>query len=159
LPYFYQRIIIRIVQPVLLSGLTLMWYFAVKNPILIAVIVAVMLIIIFVLYIRYKNRVNISKMAKIAPLHGNGDSSGTSSRDRGSRNGSESKTAEMIAIGAAGNTLNSPAAVKSNKQQYSSADSSSQDAERVMPSAAPKTLNVLKEEDEESSNFSSISDM
>eukprot|EP01034_Spumella_vulgaris_P031902 gene31902-39415_t len=48
LPYFYQRVIIRFVQPVLLSGLTLLWYFAIKNPIYIGVLAAILIVVCFV---------------------------------------------------------------------------------------------------------------
>jgi len=73
LPYFYQRIVIRIVQPVTLSGLTIVWYLAVKNPIYFAAIIGGMAFLIFVCYIRYRNRENNSEgTGKIAPIQSPG---------------------------------------------------------------------------------------
>jgi len=141
LPYFYQRIIIRFVQPVLLSGLTLLWYFAVHNPIYFSIIGSVLALTIFVLYIRYRNRAVKARMAKVQPVQ-------PSSRKEKVRDLGEAKVNEMVPM----SSLNGP--IGSAKKDVSSNASSEVMAAAVVQAPPRRLPNVAEDSSEDSISFS-----
>jgi len=148
LPYFYQRIIIRFVQPVFLSGLTVLWYLAVKNPIYVAVVVGATLFVVFVLYVRYKNRENnADRPGKIAPIQSPGVKMGLVVHHNSGNEGGNVQMSRQSLQGN-GDSLHKP-------RSDSSLSSTSQ-VERVVPVHVAPFMPVVNEDSDVDSIGSSI---